>query len=215
MSPHFPPPAPSPPPAASGVRRHQSLTYGTIGASRRVNPNLKRSGTLQAQIERPGASANSPSPPGREEDYQDEEIVLSEEEYQYAVQQQQQQQAQNQQGPASPRSHGSPWRTPSEWTSNTNQVGGIDDISRALSSLELSGVGVGVNVTQQQMMMQNAYAGFQTSPRFGLSSQQGIQAPILRRSDSANGSGTRNLYLFCLFVLHLTDMFLISQRLDP
>ena len=186
MSPHFPPPVPSPPPAGSGVRRHQSLTYGAVGASRRMNANLKRSGTLQAQIERPGASANSPSPPGGEEEYEEgEEIVVPEEEYQYAVQQPQPQHA-HAQGPASPRSHGSTWRTPNEWISNPTGIqgaGGIDDISRALSTLELSGV------NQQQLMMQNPYAGFQASPRFNHNSQQPIQAPILRRSDSANGSG--------------------------
>ncbi|CAL1705595.1 unnamed protein product [Somion occarium] len=133
LSPHFssgPPNVPSPPPAsgAAGVRRHQSLNYPTAaGNVRRLQTGLKRAGTLQAppiKGSQPGggyAGAQSPSPTNADEEYDNE---------------------------SSPMGRSSPWSTPGAGNDWRSQIGGnagqnlasgtVDDVSRALSALELN-----------------------------------------------------------------------------
>lgn len=119
---------------------------------------LRRSGTLQAQIERHGAhgvvgAQPSPSPPSNDGHLAEEE-VYEEEEYQYVAQQQQQQHIQQQSqlahahGQYTPNSVGrsSPWGSSGsiDWKYNAggaqpnNASFAMDDVQRALSSLELS-----------------------------------------------------------------------------
>ncbi|KAJ3513752.1 hypothetical protein NLJ89_g2780 [Agrocybe chaxingu] len=149
LSPHFagnPPTVPSPPPAASGVRRHVSLTYGAaVGGQRKMNTGLKRSGTLQAPM--PTHSQNSTPPDTSEQAEEEEQYAYEaedtsnyEDEY-YARQQQQQQQQQQYSGNSIGRS--SPWSSGNEWRSGyasggNGNVGTVDDVQRALSALELA-----------------------------------------------------------------------------
>jgi YTH domain-containing family protein len=159
MSPSFPPQTASPPPGDANVRRNQSLTYGaTGGTARRTAINLRRSGTLQAQIERPHAasSASPPSPVDNEEDFTEEDR-FNDEEYQRALlQQQQQQQNALRQGtgqytPNNTMGRSSPWSmNNNDWrygagispgnVSDTQSA--LDDVQRALSALELSNAGL-------------------------------------------------------------------------
>lgn len=137
---------PSPPPA-SNIRRHQSLTYGASGGNvRRVAgagaSGLRRSGTLQATMERHSTTASTTPSPPNEEDFAEEE--QQEEEYQYVSQKPNA----YPQGPGqyTPTSVGrsSPWSVSSnnEWKyagMPGNGSATIDDVQRALSSLEISG----------------------------------------------------------------------------
>lgn len=152
LSPHFAggiPEVPSPPPAsgAAGVRRHQSLNYPNAGGVRRLGSNLKRAGTLQAPPIKgapQGASysgAQSPSPTNAEEEYEDESVRAEEDASYFAMTGQQGQSY----GPTSPIGRSSPWSTPgADWRtnlgygSNANFGGTVDDVTRALSALELN-----------------------------------------------------------------------------
>lgn len=215
LSPAFPPDGPSPPQAAANIRRHQSLTYGAAGGNvKRVSgaSGLRRSGTLQAQIERHGAhgavgAQPSPSPPSNDGHLAEEE-GYEEEEYQYAAQQQQQQQQQQSQlghvhGQYTPNSVGrsSPWGSSGsiDWKYNAggaqqnNASFAMDDVQRALSSLELSGGGGFVDPTQP---LRSPGLPGQTAlpPRL---SQQGLSGPNnnnlvgnnVHYSNARNGNG--------------------------
>ncbi|TBU35619.1 YTH-domain-containing protein [Dichomitus squalens] len=194
LSPHFSglPHGPSPPPGttgAGGVRRHQSLNYPTTTPGvRRLASGLKRAGTLQVGAKGPQgySGAQSPSPTNADEEYEDEAHV--DDESYFALQ--------NQQGgqyPGSPIGRSSPWSTPGgEWRaqmggnggSYNNTAGnnaGVDDVSRALSALEIN---------QQYANVQQGQSVH--PPRFNPSHPPPVQAPGLR---SGNGGGSRKLQL--------------------
>ncbi|KAH9950289.1 YTH-domain-containing protein [Amylocystis lapponica] len=203
LSPHFasgPLNGPSPPPGAagSGVRRHQSLNYpnATPGV-RHLTSGLKRAGTLQAGPIKGNSQgvahsgAQSPSPTNAEEEY-DDDSVHAEEEYFGLPSQQGQGQY-----PGSPIGRSSPWGTPgNDWR---NQVGGggvqygggnnsVDDVSRALSAMEINQQYGGPNNFQQG---QSAHP-----PRFNPAHPPPMQGPGMRNgSNSNNGGSSRKLQL--------------------
>ncbi|KAH9852680.1 YT521-B-like domain-containing protein [Lenzites betulinus] len=192
LSPHFGgglPNVPSPPPGATGaggVRRHQSLNYPTATASvRRLASGLKRAGTLQVGAKGaqgvPYSGAQSPSPTNADE-YDDEDSVRDEDSYFAASGQS------GGQYPGSPIGRSSPWSTPGgEWRAQMgSNVGGyaannggnnaaIDDVSRALSQLEIN---------QQYGNVPQGQSAH--PPRFNPSHPPPVQAPGLR---SGNGGG--------------------------
>ena len=193
LSPHFAgglPHVPSPPPGAAGaggVRRHQSLNYpqGTTGV-RRLASGLKRAGTLQVGAKGghggPYSGAQSPSPTNADEEYDDESVRADEDSYFQPTGQY----------PGSPMGRSSPWSTPGgEWRAqmggngaaynNAANNAGIDDVSRALSALEI-GQQYG-NVQQGQSVH---------PPRFNPSHPPPVQAPGMR---GGNGNGSRKLQL--------------------
>ncbi|KAH9928210.1 YT521-B-like domain-containing protein [Fomitopsis serialis] len=156
LSPHFGTGishGPSPPPGGSaGVRRHQSLNYpNTTPGVRHLTSGLKRAGTIQAGPMKsqtkgvPYSGAQSPSPTNAEEEYDNDSTHAEEDSYFGLPTQQGQGQY-----PGSPIGRSSPWNTPgNEWRtqmggSGTSQFGsnggniGIDDVSRALSTLEIN-----------------------------------------------------------------------------
>ncbi|KAI0647417.1 YT521-B-like domain-containing protein [Trametes meyenii] len=192
LSPHFAgglPNVPSPPPGAAGaggVRRHQSLNYPTATASvRRLASGLKRAGTLQVGAKGaqgvPYSGAQSPSPTNADE-YDDDESVRAEEDSYFAVSSQS-----GSQYPGSPIGRSSPWSTPGgEWRAqmgssngaliNNGGNGAIDDVSRALSQLEIN---------QQYGNIQQGQSAH--PPRFNPSHPPPVQAPGMR---SGNGGST-------------------------
>ena len=133
---------PSPPPGSAAVRRHQSLTYGaTTGGVKRMAPvGLRRAGTLQTQGRPSGHHPQTPSPTGADEEFADGSTGHDDESY-FATRQATVQG----QYPTSPISR-SPWSTPSnEWRSSGGTSGlvapnngSIDDVQRALSSLDIN-----------------------------------------------------------------------------
>ncbi|EKM55293.1 uncharacterized protein PHACADRAFT_255797 [Phanerochaete carnosa HHB-10118-sp] len=158
LSPHFSggvAHGPSPPPmdSGAGVRRHQSLNYPNANAAmRRLTSGLRRAGTLQApplkgQVQQSYSGAQSPSPTGAEEYDDDNDSVRAEEDDGYFRMPSQQGQGQY---PTSPIGRSSPWSTPgagNDWRTqlagninpNTGAApSGIDDVSRALSALEIN-----------------------------------------------------------------------------
>ncbi|TFK30096.1 YTH-domain-containing protein [Coprinopsis marcescibilis] len=170
---------PSPPPAGSGVRRHVSLTYGAaVGGQRKVTAGLKRSGTLQATVPTHSQGSSTPDPAeyAQESEYTYEAEDLSatasvtSAEDEYYLRQQQQQQQGGTLGRSSPWSQGNDWRAPGNPNFPNSSV---DDVQRALSSLEISNSGNG-----------NAHAGGQNThpPRFS-------GAP---RGNNGNGGNTNN-----------------------
>lgn len=168
------------------------------GNQRRTAVNLRRSGTLQAQIERPhAATASPPSPTENEEDYQ--EGSYADEEYQYNLQQQQRQSnAYNQTSGQYTPGRSSPWSMSNEWKytqglAGNNNGNSIDDVQRALSSLEISNGGY----TQNQGFSNGGGIGARVSQ-----SGSAISPPSgVRSSVSGNGlvlsqnSGKLNLNL--------------------
>ncbi|KAL5511320.1 hypothetical protein ACEPAH_4536 [Sanghuangporus vaninii] len=196
LSPSFPVHTTSPPPAEVNVRRNQSLTYGAAaGNVRRMAVNLRRSGTLQAHMERPHAasSASPPSPLDNEEDFADE--VYSEEDYQYALLQQQHQQQQQSYGhtPTSSIGRSSPWSTSNnanEWKygNNNNGSSAIDDVQRAMSALELSSA----NLSQQNQNFANSGANQGLPPRLNQHGGAIGQGAGLHRSSNSIGNGSSN-----------------------
>jgi hypothetical protein len=130
---------PSPPPAAN-VRRHQSLNYPNAAGPKRMTA-LKRAGTLQTtpiktHQSQGYSSGQSPSPTGAEEDGHEQE-----EESHFPV-------VQGNYPPTFGRS--SPWGTPgasgnNDWrtptrsiTPGSNQNTAMDEVQRALSTIELN-----------------------------------------------------------------------------
>ncbi|OCH86889.1 YTH-domain-containing protein [Obba rivulosa] len=195
LSPHFQglPHVPSPPPGegAAGVRRHQSLNYPTAAAGvRRIAAGLRRAGTLQApnikghSQANPYSGAQSPSPTNAEEEY-DNDSVRAEEDSYFGLASQGQERY-----PVSPLGRSSPWSTPgNDWR---NQVGattaaqfananaGIDDVSRALSALEIS-----------QQYGGNGGNYQQGPPRFNPSQQM----QNVRNGSGGSNNGSRKLQL--------------------
>ena len=181
-------PGPSPPPAAN-VRRHQSLNYA---GPKRVGA-LKRAGTLQTSSIKTHqsqgySSGQSPSPTGAEEDECEQE-----------------------EGPHFSRAQGSypssigrssPWGTPEaavnhDWRAPAGPVApgnihsaGMDEVSRALSTLELT----------QTYQPSGSYQPSQGPPRFNTQqqhnlrrgSQSGTTTPGLPNNP---GNGNRKLNL--------------------
>ncbi|KAF9564358.1 YTH-domain-containing protein [Agrocybe pediades] len=190
LSPHFggnsTPHVPSPPPAASGVRRHVSLTYG----GPRKSTGLKRSGTLQATL--PAHSHNT-TPPETTEQAEEEEYAYEaedtstyDEEY-YAKQQQYQQYSNSPVGRTSPWSSGNEWRQ-GGYTGNGNAA--IDDVQRALSTLELA--------SNQNAVPAGAYGGYQQNnqganqpPRFTSNQGPHHQSTGSRGSNGSNNNGNK------------------------
>ena len=174
---------PSPPPAAN-VRRHQSLNYPNAAGPKRMNA-LKRAGTLQTSSIKTHqsqgySSGQSPSPTGAEEDEheQEEGSYFSRAQGSY------------------PSSIGrsSPWGTPEatgnhDWRAPTGPIApgsihnaGIDDVSRALNTLELN----------QAYQSSGSYQPSQGPPRFNPNHPSTQQQQNLRRG-SQSGTTTPGL----------------------
>ncbi|KAJ7481135.1 YT521-B-like domain-containing protein [Mycena galericulata] len=183
-SPLAPHDGPSPPPADSGVRRHQSLTYGAAArqAQKNTGAGLRRAGTLQTPL--PPQPVPAPEPPAEDEDeytYQDDPGAYDESEY-YAAK-------------ASPIGRLSPWsnNAPNDWRApnsgfSPSGSGSVDEVQRALSSLEISGGGA-YNTTAPG---QSAHP-----PRFNPTHPPPTQAPGMRGNNGTgngggNGNGNRN-----------------------
>ena len=167
-----PPSVPSPPPAASGVRRHVSLTYGAaVGGQRKNSAGLKRSGTLQANATH---AQQTPPPPETAEQLESEIDPEDPSFYQEEYLRQQQQQYSNTNPNIS-----SPWPSNNDWRSGYGGNGNaaIDDVQRALSALEIA--------SNQNTLVasQNTYAQYQPSqgtvqpPRFNSGQQQQTTGP--------------------------------------
>jgi len=174
---------PSPPPAAN-VRRHQSLNYPNAAGPKRMNA-LKRAGTLQTppiktHQSQGYSSGQSPSPTGAEEDEHEQE----EESYFPG--------GQGTYPPSIGRS--SPWGTPGatgnhDWRSSAGPVTpgsihnpGMDEVSRALSTLELN----------QAYQSSGNYQPSQGPPRFNLNHPSAQHQQNLRRG-SQSGTSTPGL----------------------
>jgi hypothetical protein len=213
LSPHFggaTSHVPSPPPAASGVRRHQSLTYGAgAGAKHQIPPSgLKRSGTLQAHVKH--SHDHTPSPPNADEEYVGEDgsqPYYEDDPYTGLSSAPQQQQQSQGQYPASPIGRQSPWNNQgNEWRnaggSGFSTGGGsgsaIDDVQRALSALEIAS-----NTNQMYQTNTNSGSGgiFQSGqsshpPRFNPNHPPPAQAPGTRTPNGgSNGGSSRQLNL--------------------
>ncbi|KAG6865942.1 hypothetical protein C0991_010443 [Blastosporella zonata] len=201
LSPHFagPPHVPSPPPAASNVRRHVSLTYGSgVGGSRKVGSGLKRSGTLQAPMPPPNNPQNT-TPPDTSESVEEDEYAYEDDPNAYddaygGVQM-------SNQG-YSPIGRQSPWAPQNEWRSaggsgfiGANQNAAIDDVQRALSALEIASNQGGQYQPQPNA---NPYQGGQSAhpPRFNPSYPPPAQGFGRNNNSGNNGNGNgRNLQL--------------------
>lgn len=142
---------PSPPPAGSGVRRHQSLTYGAQSGVKQMS-GLKRAGTMQAGNRHP-TGVGQTAPPSEEEDYKEEaELVNPYEDESYLSPRSpppgQQPYGAQGQGPTSPMGRASPWNNvgTGDWrvpTASFSSVGqsNLDDVTRVLSTMELNNTG--------------------------------------------------------------------------
>ena len=174
---------PSPPPAAN-VRRHQSLNYPNAAGSRRMNA-LKRAGTLQTtpiktHQSQGYSSGQSPSPTGAEEDEHEEEgSYFPEVQGNY------------------PSSIGgsSPWGTPgttgnNDWRASAGPITpgsihnpGVDEVSRALSTIELN----------QTYNTSASYQQPQGPPRFNVNHHSTQQQQQGFRRGSQSGTSTPGL----------------------
>ncbi|KAE9397379.1 YTH-domain-containing protein [Gymnopus androsaceus JB14] len=176
---------PSPPPATSGVRRHVSLTYGAQGAgvNRPKVTSLKRSGTLQTPLPANNAATMSENATagGEAEEY----------EYTYGMEDPAAYNPYDYDGPTSPLGRSSPWGSTGsssgsagDWRTPGGPSGpnAIDDVQRALSSLELSGAGT------PGTFGQSAHP-----PRFNPAHPPPPQAPGMRGGNGGNGNGTSKL----------------------
>ncbi|KAJ3841101.1 YTH-domain-containing protein [Lentinula raphanica] len=171
---------PSPPPAASSVRRHVSLTYGAQGAgvNRPKVTSLKRAGTLQTPLP-PNNTVENVGTGASEEEYEytytNEDPAAYDTYDTYATG-----------GPTSPLGRSSPWGS----TGSSSGSGGdwrapgglaqagnnaIDDVQRALSSMEISGSGASGSFGQSAH-----------PPRFNPTHPGPTQAPGIR---GGNGNG--------------------------
>ena len=188
-------PIPSPPPG-SAVRRHQSLTYGTAsaGVRRMASAGLRRAGTLQNQGRSHGHQPQTPSPTGGEEDFAGSSHSHEDESYF-----DQQVSNQGQQYPPTSPINRSPWSTPgNDWRpsgGNPNLVGSnsgssaIDDVQRALSSMDINSQGQGYSAA--------AFSGAQSNhpPRFNLNQPQQFTALRNTPPTDSDGSASRRLQL--------------------
>lgn len=165
-----PPTVPSPPPAASGVRRHVSLTYGAaVRGQHKNSAGLKRSGTLQATATH---AQQSPSPPEYAEQPESENVADYPEDistYQDECIRPQQQQHYH-----SNTTLNTSWPSGNDWRPGYGGNGGtaIDDVQRALSALEIS------SNQSSFIASQNTYGQYQVNqgtvqpPRFNPVQQQ-------------------------------------------
>jgi YTH domain-containing family protein len=217
LSPHFGGPTshvPSPPPAASGVRRHQSLTYGAAAGAgggvrhQQSSSGLKRSGTVQVTGVKRQVQA-TPSPPNGDEEYtyEEEEGQQYEDEpyYHRSSPALQQQQVQGQY-PTAQIGRQSPWnntgneRRGSSFGTGFNNSGNnaaIDDVQLALSALEIASNTYQSNNSNNN---NNNFHGGQSAhpPRFNPSHPPPSQAQGIRTPNGgSNGGGgsSRNLQL--------------------
>lgn len=200
LSPHFSTAhVPSPPPASSGVRRHQSLTYG---AHRQMpSSGLKRAGTLQQTGSRHTTTVGTtPSPPDPEEEEYSEErdLVNPYDDESYFTPRspppnQQQYASQGQaQYPTSPVGRASPWgasagtgwRTPGG-TFSGPAVASVDDVARALSTMEL-------NNANQLYSNSAPFQGGQSAhpPRFNPAQPPPLSPANMRQNTVQSGNGT-------------------------
>ncbi|KAJ7080346.1 YT521-B-like domain-containing protein [Mycena belliarum] len=167
---------PSPPPAGSNVRRHVSLTYGAAARQAQKIPvsGLRRSGTLQAPVP-VHPQSQSPAPP--EQPAEDEEEYTYQEEPAYEE-------------PEYYTKHPAPGNL-SPWSNNGASAndwrapgasGSVDDVQRALSSLDIGGGGGYVNNQGPQG------PGGQSAhpPRFNPTQPPPAHAPGMRGN---NGNG--------------------------
>ncbi|KAI0317578.1 YT521-B-like domain-containing protein [Amylostereum chailletii] len=185
LSPHFAA-GPSPPPADSAVRRHQSLTYGaaTAGVKRMANTGgLRRAGTLQSSVRQPG-HPQTPSPTNADEEYADynEGSTGHEDESYFARQPGQYPTSPIGRSPWGTPGNGGEWRTPGGGTA-TNAAS-FDEVQRALSSLDINGQG--------QSYPANAYPGGQSThpPRFNPNQPPPAQLAGMRNGPGAGNNGT-------------------------
>ncbi|KII89081.1 hypothetical protein PLICRDRAFT_175316 [Plicaturopsis crispa FD-325 SS-3] len=188
LSPHFHSHVPSPPPAGSGVRRHQSLTYGAAGGPRQMPPSgLKRAGTLQAPNKYSDIAKGQepPSPTDADEEHGDESADGYEDESYFP------RSPPPAQYPTSPVGRGSPWSTPGEWRTPGGSIAGgnnnaaIDDVQRALSQLEINSNSYGANhIPTNFQAGQSAHP-----PRFNPNHPPPAQAPGMRPQNGNNGGG--------------------------
>lgn len=146
---------PSPPPGGANVRRHVSLTYGAaVGGPRKVNSGLKRAGTLQATHHSHSSNASETSDYNEGPDYSyDQDDTGSNQSHQshqghqssgYSLEEEAylRQQAQQQYSAGINRSQ--PWNQTTDWRTAGNTTT-IDDVTRALSTLEMAGAAGGYN----------------------------------------------------------------------
>ncbi|OAX39370.1 YTH-domain-containing protein [Rhizopogon vinicolor AM-OR11-026] len=188
---------PSPPPAGSGVRRHQSLTYGAqSGVRQMTSPGLKRAGTLQGGGRHP-PPGHSPSPPHGEEEYiEEQELVNPHEDDPYFDPSPVQQLQGSGQYPTSPMGRSSPWSTGTgEWRTAGGSftpvgAGNPEDLARALSNLDINhNIYVG----------NTGYQGGQSShpPRFQPTHPPPVLSPGMRPGNmqGANTGSSRKLQL--------------------
>ncbi|KAG9318630.1 hypothetical protein JVU11DRAFT_723 [Chiua virens] len=201
LSPHFAAThVPSPPPASSGVRRHQSLTYG---AQRQMpSSGLKRAGTLQQTGSRhTPTTGQSPSPPDpEEEEYGEEKDPVNpyDDDTYFTPRSpppsQQQYANQGSQYPTSPMGRASPWGTPgaADWRTSGgtfpgSAVASVDDVARALSSMELN------NPANNQLYSNTAaFQGSQSAqpPRFNATQAPPLSPGSMRQNAVHTSNGT-------------------------
>ena len=153
-----------------------------------MSSTLKRSGTLQAQIRHPSVAEgqHSPSPPADEEYVDEAQNQPYEDESYFARSPPPQQQYQA----TSPIGRQSPWNTPSsEWRtpggSQGNNNAAIDDVQRALASLEIAS-------NSNPIYNNNNIGKFQSGqsvhpPRFNPGQPPPPQAPGMRNNDDDDG----------------------------
>ncbi|KAG7092924.1 hypothetical protein E1B28_009229 [Marasmius oreades] len=139
----------SPPPATSGVRRHVSMGAGT---TRSKLGGLKRSGTLQTPVHHASSAADQSAVAGTTQ--------AEEEQYEYTYGEDPYDAYEQYGGPTSPVGRSSPWATASGNTGGTggdwrapgasglgpgggNGGAAIDDVQRALFSLDINNSGAG------------------------------------------------------------------------
>ncbi|KAG1877655.1 YT521-B-like domain-containing protein [Suillus subalutaceus] len=205
LSPQYPTShVPSPPPAGSGVRRHQSLTYGAqSGVRQMTSSGLKRAGTVQGSGRHPSVG-HSPSPPHGEEEYiEEQELINPYEDESYfsasrspAPAQQQQQYAGQGQYPTSPMGRSSPWNAPGtgEWRTpggsfSVAGTGNPDELARALSGLEINN-----NIYVSNMGYQAGQSAH--PPRFQPTHPPPALSPGARSGNlQGAGNGSRKLQL--------------------
>ncbi|KAJ4475722.1 YTH-domain-containing protein [Lentinula aciculospora] len=173
---------PSPPPAASGVRRHVSLTYGAQGAGvhRPKVTSLKRAGTLQTPLPTNNTPENAAAG-GEEEEY----------EYTYAMEDPavyDTYDTYSAGGPTSPLGRSSPWGSTGsssgsagDWRTSGVPAGNsaIDDVHRALSSMDITGSGAPASFGQSAH-----------PPRFNPTHPGPTQAPGIRGGNGNGGNKT-------------------------
>ncbi|KIP12361.1 hypothetical protein PHLGIDRAFT_82176 [Phlebiopsis gigantea 11061_1 CR5-6] len=192
------------PDSGANVRRHQSLNYPNPAAARFRNSGLRRADTMQAPPikERtpqayPGPQSPSPTGADEEHDYDNDSVRAEEDGYFRASNQQNQGQY-----PTSPIGRSSPWGTPSagnDWRTQLHGIvnpnigpgpNGIDDVSRALSALEINQQYAAGNPGNGYQQGQSAYP-----PRFNPPQNFNLQSPGMHNNGGAGNGASRKLQL--------------------